>query len=125
MNIRGIANSVTQLTNPNILVTLLSSTGYTPDASGKRTPTTVSAVLMAQVQGLSASDLQHIDGLNIEGVKRSVHLYGNIQGVVRADSKGGDILQFAEYPGGLSRAWRILQVMETWATWCRVVVVMQ
>lgn len=125
MNLRQIANSVTQITNPNISVTWIQASGTTTGADGTRTPTTTSSTILAQVQGLSASDLRHVDALNIQGVVRSVHMYGNVQGVVRADQKGGDILQFPEIPGGTIKNWRVIQVMETWPEWSRVLVVLQ
>lgn len=125
MNLRQLANGVTQNINPNIPATWIQSTGYTTAADGKRTPTTSSSTIQIQAQGLSASDMRHVDALNIEGVVRSVHMYGNVQGVVRADQKGGDILQFPEIPGGASRNWLIVQVMETWPEWSRVLVVLQ
>ena len=126
IDVRSLANGITsQVTNANIQVTWQQSTGYTTDSAGKRTPTYSPVVLMAQVQGLSAGDLKHVDGLNIEGVKRSIHITGNMQGVVRADQKGGDIIQFAEYPGGIARNWKVVSVMETWPTWSRVIVVLQ
>jgi hypothetical protein len=124
-DVRMIANQVSQVTNPNITVTWLKSTGYTTSASGARTPTTTSQVISAQVQGLSSEDLKHTDGLNIQGVMRSVHIFGNVQGVVRIDQQGGDILQFPELPGGAIRNWKVIQVMETWPTWSRVLVALQ
>jgi hypothetical protein len=63
--------------------------------------------------------------MNIQGVMRSVHIFGNIQGVVRIDQQGGDILQFPELPGGAIRNWKVIQVMETWPTWSRVLVALQ
>lgn len=126
MNLRQLANSVTQTVNPNISATWVRSTGgYTTAADGKRTPTTSSSTVQIQAQGVSASDLRHVDALNIQGVMRSVHMYGNVQGVVRADSQGGDILQFPEIPGGAPLSWRVIQVMETWPEWSRVLVVLQ
>jgi hypothetical protein len=124
-DVRMIANQVSQVTNPNISVTWLKSTGYTTSASGARTPTTTSQVISAQVQGLGSEDLKHTDGLNIQGVMRSVHIFGNVQGVVRIDQQGGDILQFQELPGGAIRNWKAIQVMETWPTWSRVLVALQ
>ena len=125
MDVRAIVNRFTQSVNPNMTVTWVQSTGYTTDAAGNRTPTTTSTTVQAQVQGLTAPDLRHMDGLNIQGVLRSVHLFGNVQGVVRIDQQGGDILQFPEVPNGPTRNWRVVQVMETWATWCRVIVALQ
>lgn len=125
MNPRAIANKFTQLTNKNICVNWIQSTGYTTNAAGKRTPTSLTLTVQAQVQALSATDLKQIDGLNITGVMRSVYMYGNVAGVVRADRIGGDILVFPEVPGGTDKNWLVTQVMETWPDWCRVIVTLQ
>ncbi len=125
MNVRQLANSVTPNVNPNISATWMQASGYVTAADGSRTPNQTSTSIQIQAQGLSASDLRHTDSMNIEGVVRSVHMYGNVQGVVRADQKGGDILQFPEIPGGATRNWRVIQVMETWPDWSRVLVVLQ
>lgn len=126
IDVRGIANGAVQIVNRNVWVTLKQASGqYTTDAAGHRTPGFVTADYKAQVQALSGSDLRHVDGLNIQGVMRSVHLYGNVQGVVRADKLGGDLLMFPEVPCGPVRNWRVVQVMETWPTWCRVIALLQ
>lgn len=125
MNIRGLANKYTQITNKNIQINWVQSNGYTTDDAGARMPKTITLTVPAQVQALSTSDLKHIDGLNITGVMRSVYLYGNAAGVVRADQLGGDILVFPEAPGCCNRNWLITQVMETWPDWCHVVVTLQ
>ena len=126
IDVHALANSAIQPVNQDIPVIWIRSTGgYTTDAVGHRTPITASQTVNANVQGLSAKDLEHTDGLNIQGVMRSVHLYGNVQGIVRADQQGGDILQFPEAPGGPVRNWRVTLVMETWANWCRVIVTLQ
>lgn len=125
IDIYGLANSVIQDVNPDSSISWVRNSGYTTDDAGKRTATTTTTTILAQIQGLSASDLRHIDGLNIQGVMRSVHMKGNVQGVVRADSKGGDILQFPEIPGESNKNWRVIQVMETWPEWSRVIVVLQ
>jgi len=125
MNLRGLANKYTRLTNNNIQVNWVQSTGYVTDDAGKRVPTSITLTVDAQVQALSTSDLQHIDGLNITGVMRTVYLYGNAAGVVRADQIGGDILRFPEVPNGTIRNWLITQVVETWSDWCHVIVTLQ
>src|ERR1700741_178398 len=126
MNLRLLANTVIQTVNPDISINWIRSTGgYTTDATGPRTPTTNTTTVMGNVQGLNAKDLAHTDGLNIQGVLRSVHLYGNVQGVVRADQQGGDVLQFSEVPGGPLRNWRVVLVSESWPDWCRVIVWLQ
>ena len=125
MNLRSLANKYTRLTNNNQQINWIQSTGYTTNGAGKRTPTTITLTVEAQIQALSASDLKHIDSLNITGVMRSVYLYGNAAGVVRVDQIGGDILVFPEVPCGTPRKWLVTQVCETWADWCRVIVTLQ
>jgi len=125
MNLRGIANKYIQVTNPNQEINWVQSNGYITDDAGKRTPKTITLTVQAQIQALSATDLKHIDGLNINGIMRSVYMYGNAAGVVRADQIGGDILVFPETPKGCNKNWLITQVMETWPDWCHVIVTLQ
>jgi len=125
MNLRGIANQYTQVINPNISITWLKSNGYTTNAAGSRVPVQISTVIQAQVQGITGGDLKHIDALTLQGVFRSVHMFGNPQGVVKVDAQGGDILQFPEVPNGPIRNWKVIHVAETWDTWGRVIVAIQ
>ena len=125
MNLRGLVNKYTQITNPNIQINWIQSTGYTTNSAGKRTPTNLTLTVKAQVQALDTTNLQHTDGLNITGVMRSVYMFGNAAGVVRADNIGGDILVFPEIPGGCNRNWLITKVVETWSDWCHVIVTLQ
>jgi len=125
MNLSAIANRATQRVTANIPITWMQSQGYTTSDSGSRTPNVVAVQCSGQVQGVTAQELQHIDGLNIEGVMRKVYLNGNAQGVVRADSKGGDTLQFPETSGGVARSWLVIAVLETWPDWCSVLVRLQ
>lgn len=125
MNLRAIANKYIQITNKNIQINWVQSNGYVTDDAGKRTPKTLTLTVEAQVQALSSSDLKHIDGQNITNNMRSVYMYGNAVGVVRADQLGGDILVFPEVPGNCNRNWLITQVVETWPDWCHVIVTLQ
>lgn len=125
MNLRSIVNGAIQGINSDTVVTWVQSNGYSTSPDGTRTPNQSSQDVSANVQALSGTDLRHVDGLNIQGVMRSVYLYGDVEGIVRADGKGGDILQFPEVPGGTIRNWLVTQVMETWPTWCRVIVTLQ
>lgn len=126
MNLRGAANGMIQNINPNQTgINWIQSTGFTINAAGKQVPTTVTKVVEIQVQAMSAETLKHVDALNIQGVMHSVYMYGDIQGIVRADSKGGDILQFAARPENPVHNWLVVAVIETWKDWAHVIVQLQ
>lgn len=125
MNLRGLVNSVTSTINSNQTINWTQNTGWTTNAAGKRTPTTTTVAVQAQIQAMSGSDLRHAEMLNMQGVMRAVYMYGNPQGVERVTNKGGDMLQFPEVPGGVNRNWLVTQVMETWPTWAKVIVTLQ
>jgi hypothetical protein len=125
MKLRSIVNGAVQGINQDQQITWIQSSGYTTDADGNRTPNQVSTPVWANVQALSGNDLRHVDGLNMQGVMRSVYLYGDVEGIVRANGQGGDLLQFPMTPGGTAQNWLVTQVMETWPDWCRVIVTLQ
>ena len=54
-----------------------------------------------------------------QGTIRAAYLYGNLAGVVRPDSKGGDLVEFN------SQSWLVVKVLETWPDWCKVAIVYQ
>lgn len=122
MNLHAIAGPIVAVVNPTVMGDLLVSMGSTTDDTGFRTPayTTTSNVPM-QVQALSGPELALTEGLNIQGVKRAVYLYGNVEGINRVDAKGGDLLKF----GG--KTWLVVAVLETWdgPGWCKVAVTEQ
>lgn len=125
MNLHGIVRGAVTAVNPDIDAVLhRNSGGYTTDAAGVRTPRFETMQGRIQVQGINGKDLQHINQLNLQGNLRTVYLFGNWFGVVRADAKGGDVLQFAE-SGGCVQDWRIVNVMETWPHWTKVIVCLQ
>jgi hypothetical protein len=125
MNLHNAVRGSIHVVNPEITATLLRSTGYTTGTDGKQTPTYSTLTGSIQVQGLSGTDLRHMDSLNIQGVLRKVYINGNWAGVVRADSKGGDIMKFPQIPGAAVQDWRVIEVSETWPDWCSVIVCLQ
>lgn len=126
INVRGIANNAIQPVNRNIVAQYLASTGYTTNAAGKRDPSFAAAVdVVIQAQAVSGSALKHIEGLNLQNVYRNVRMWGNTQGVVRPDAKGGDVLHFPQIPGGVAQKWLVTHVLETWPEWCSVIVCLQ
>lgn len=125
MRLRSIVNGAIQGINRDQQVMWVRNRGYTTAADGKQTPGQTSTPVCANVQALSGTDLRHVDGLNLQGVMRSVYLYGDVEGIVRAQGKGGDMLQFPMTPGGAVQNWLVTQVMETWPHWARVIVTLQ
>lgn len=126
INVRGIANAAIQPVNPNITAKLYSSTGSTESASYKQLPTYAAEVdVQVQVQAVRAKDLEHIANLNLQALYRNARMWGNTQGVVRPDAKGGDLLRFPQVPGGADQTWLVVAVLETWPAWCSLIVQLQ
>lgn len=126
MNLHGMVRGVIPMVNPDQTITLQRSTGYTTAPNGKQSPSFDAPVSgRAQIQPMGRGDLRHMAELNITGVFRTVYLYGHWMGVVRADKTGGDVLSFPQAPGFPVAQWKIVDVAETWADWCRVSVVLQ
>lgn len=116
MNLRCIANNVTQSVNLNTDALIREGTGYTIN-NGKRTPVYGDSIpVKIQVQALTNKELEHLEFLNLQGVMRSVYLDGNWTGIVRSDKHGGDILLFSD------KTWLIVAVLESWHDWTKVAV---
>jgi len=128
INVRLAANAAIQVVNPDIAGMFYRSTGFTlSPTTRKQVPTYDTNVvgIRIQVQAVDAANLRHLDSLNIEGVVRSVHMWGNTQGVVRVNQQGGDLLYFPEVQGQQPRIWKVVKVVETWADWSHVIVNLQ
>lgn len=125
MNLHAVVRGAIRRVNPDIAIELHRSTGYTTNAAGKRENEYLTLSGRGQVQALSGPELAHVNNVNLQDVVRGVYLYGNWQGVVRADAKGGDVLLFPQVPGAQIQSWRVYQVLETWPEWCKVAVVLQ
>jgi len=95
------------------------SLGYTTASDGTRTSSYETLSGPAQVQDLSTDDLRLTEGLNLQGIHKVVYLNGSWAGIVRADTKGGDvfILQNTE--------WLVTNVPESWPDWTKVIVTRQ
>jgi hypothetical protein len=120
MDLRSIANVVSDTVNQNILVSVKASTGYTVGAGLKQVPSYAAPVTgYAQVQALTVNDLKHLDGLNIQGASQSIILRGELDAVVRAHSKGGDLVIID------GQTWLTVTVLEQWPLWTRAAIQMQ
>lgn len=124
MNLHGLVRAAITTVNPDIDAILIKSTGYTV-INHVQKPTYSVTPVRIQVQGVKSSTLLHMDALNIQGVLRQVHMYGNTAGVVRANSTGGDLLNFPQAPGGAVQTWKVVAVLETFPDWCSLVVQLQ
>lgn len=119
MNLHGIAAPIIGAINPNVTIPLKRSTGSTPSTAGKRVPTYDTLSGLAQIQAASNKDLAHLASLNIQGIFKSVYLYGNWYGIVRAGAQGGDLLTID------GKDWLVVMVPENWPDWTRVLVCQQ
>jgi hypothetical protein len=132
MNLHAIAGPIVAAVNPPVLGDLLRCTGYTTAPTGHRSAAYADPEPMPmQVQGLTGQELRLVESLNIQGVKRAIHLPGDVKGVDRATNAGGDLVRFGNDPSVppslAGSTWLVTLVMETWDTgdWCRVAAVKQ
>lgn len=130
MNLHSIVRPAINSVNPDISGIWQESTGFTNVPGGKPVPEyTTHAGVRMQVQALTGKDLMHTNFASMQGVKRAVYVQGNVQGVVRPDGTGGDLLLFPADRGGPRRTWLVVAVLETWtpdsAGWCKVGVILQ
>ncbi len=121
MNLHGIVSGAIGVVNPFEDLTLYVSTGYVTADDGRRTALYATAQYPAgDVQALSAGEIQHLDFLNIQGIRRAIYLNGQVNGLVRNDNKGGDLVI---RPDGT--LWLVVVVLEQWPHWVKVAVVQQ
>lgn len=129
MDLRGIANQCSDVVNPNIIVSVQTSNGYTIGAGQRQVPQYNSPVTgPAQIQALDNSDLKQLEGLNIQGSIRAIYLRGALAGVIRPDSKGGDLVTITSGIGvvpALIGTWLVTKVLESWPLWTKAVIVKQ
>jgi hypothetical protein len=128
MNLRGVANSVTRVLNPNVDATRRRSTGYTTLPGGERVPAYEDIPVRLQVQALAYGDIQKIDGLNLQGYRRKIYTDGVLSGLIRVGQKGGDLIVFdptnpLSPPEGT--IWLCAHVLEQWSPWCTVAITLQ
>jgi hypothetical protein len=121
VNLNSIANGLVRAVTPNEQLSIQVSTGYTTAANGKRTPTYAAAVTaFGQVQALSASEIQKLDFLNIQGERSAIYIDGRVDGLIRDKNKGGDLITRPD-----QTVWLVVNVLEYWTDWCKVAVTRQ
>lgn len=120
MNLHARAAPAIGRVNPHKYGVAYINAGYTTATTGKRVPVyTVHEDVEMQVQPLTTGELRLLQGMQVQGIKRAVYLYGSIVGMVRKDGTGGDILEFED------ARWLVVEVFETWNGWRKVAVAQQ
>jgi hypothetical protein len=127
MDLRTIANQVSNTINPNLIVSVQTSSGYTYGDGRRQIPSYNAPVTgPAQVQALDSRELKQIEGLNIQGVVRALYLRGALAGVIRPNSQGGDLITIsAPAPLNFQGTWLVVTVLEAWPLWTKVAIVLQ
>ncbi|EMY4690304.1 hypothetical protein [Yersinia sp. 1652 StPb PI] len=120
MNLHGIVSGAIGAINPFISALVRRSDGFTNGEGRKQVPKYFpDAPVTIQLQPLSAGDLKHVDGLNISGLLKSIHVDGNFYGVNRQKVLGGDLFIIG------SEEWLVIEPLELWPDWCRLLVQLQ
>ena len=85
---------------------------------------TTTRPVLAQVQPMTWRDLQQVEGLNLQGTRRTIFLFGRADGVVRPLAKGGDLVTIAT-GGANDGAYLVAQVLEQFPDWVKVAATLQ
>lgn len=125
INVRGIANGFTRGVNPNIDATLRVNTGYITDENYQQIPQFDEVPITIQPQSLKSSDKYHLDLINRQGEFISVYCEGDINAIQRVIQKGSSEMVFAPYGESELATWNVEQVMESFSTWCRLLLCRQ
>lgn len=127
MNLHAIAFANTRAVNPQQTLIVQVSTGNATNADGTRTPTYAAPVtVLGDVQALTYKDIQQISGLNLNGTRRAIYLNGEVDGLVRVENKGGDLIT-DQY----GNVWLVALVLEQWSdvgpvpSWVKCAVTLQ
>lgn len=120
MNLRQIANNAITSINPNISAALKKYAGETIGPGRKPVPSYLpDQNVTIQLQPISRGDMQHVDGLNIQGLAKVIYVNGNYFSVQREMEQGGDIFVIN------GEQWLVVEPVELWPDWCRLIAVLQ
>lgn len=121
MNLNAIAGGIISVVLPQTSLIIKVSTGYTTGPDGKRVPTYAAPVtVMGSVQAMTSADLMQYESINVERVTTKIYVNGQVDGLVRAARKGGDLITT---PDG--SVWLVTNVFEDWPDWVCVGVTKQ
>ncbi|KER03399.1 hypothetical protein [Photorhabdus cinerea] len=120
IDVRGIANGLTLVVNPNIKSVLIVNNGYTIDEAGEQIPDYSEHGITVQLQSLSTRDLDHLGVINQQGQFIYAYAKGQISALRRAKDKGSDMMRFAAYGEDEASEWNVTQVIESYPSWVKV-----
>lgn len=125
MRLHSVVAPAVAAVNPWRWVTVTPSRGYATNPDGTRVPTYGSPYpARAQVQALTFTDIQQLNGLNVQGERRAIYLREDVRSVLRPDQRGGDLIAFS----GDRTVWLVAIVLENWhatSGWVKVAVTRQ
>lgn len=120
MDLHNIVSGAIGAVNPFVQVQVKLYTGLTAVPGGKRTPTySAASTVSVQRQAFTVRDLQHLDGLNIQGTLVPIYCEGTYSAVDRTTQSGGDLFQFD------NQVWLVVAVLERWPDWSRLALQLQ
>lgn len=125
MNLNAIANGVVKAVSPNILLSIQVSTGNTTSPDGTRVPSFAPAQpAYGQVQPLSYREIQQADSLNLGGTRKTIYINSFVDGLLRPENKGGDLITVAGGPD--AGVYLVANIDEAWINgWCKAICTLQ
>lgn len=129
MNLHQIVRGAIRRINPDTMLRIQVSDGYDTMIDGTQVPKYCDPVTVpGDVQALNAGEIAHLDSLNIQGRAMKFYINGNIDGLIRPNSSGGELITIVQ--GGtnqqlLGSVWLVKEVMEYWPDWCAVSAILQ
>jgi hypothetical protein len=121
LNLHKIASAYINAVNPNQLIQVQASSGYTTGRDGRRTPQYLPPVqAYGQVQELTGRELRQLEMLNITGSMRKIYITGNLDAITRMSRTGGDVIVLSD-----NSVWLTTHVLEQWPDWVACSVTLQ
>ena len=121
MNLHGIVTGAISTINPPIWLSIQVNTGPTTNHDGTRAPTYAPPQnCTGQIQPLQYTDIIQMDSLSLQGERRKIYINGRVDGLVRVEDKGGDLITDSD-----GNVWLVALVTEYWPDWCAVAVTLQ
>lgn len=121
IDVFSLASGALGIVNPAITVTVTCSDGQTIEPDGSVTRKTFTLTVQADIQAVSAGDLEHVGSINQQADMRAVYILGGLKGLSRPLQVGGDLLNF------YGSDWLVTQPVEEWGfgEWSKVIVTRQ